>query len=139
MGCYGSIMGSLLSHCGMPCCIMKHYGVLWDITEHYKSVADVMGSLRSHYITEPLCEISILPIRHRMYSSAACTRCTIADEFNYSAAGTLLPHHCSPSTHRSLSIIFTVNLTLTTLTVLIPPPSRLVFYGLECSSPTWQS
>ena len=74
------------------------------------------------------------PSRQRMHSSTACANCAVstADKSSYSATGTLHLYHSSPLTHRSLTVIFTITLTL--LTVLICYNCRLVFYRLECSS-----
>ena len=60
------------------------------------------------------------PSWQRMLSCAACASCTMstADKSSYSAAGTLYPYHISPLTYRSLTIAFT--LTLTLLAILIP-------------------
>jgi len=68
--------------------VAENNRALQDVIEHYKSVADHYGTLRSCYIMEALQKISILPIRPRMHSSAACASCTMptADESSYSAA-----------------------------------------------------
>jgi len=57
------------------------------------------------------------PSRQRMHSSAACASCatSIADKSSYLAAGTLHPYRIIPLTHRSLTVTFTLTLTILTI------------------------
>jgi len=80
--------------------------------------------------------IIIIITQQRMHSSAACASCAMstADKSNYSAAGTLHPYHISPLTHWSLTITFTITLTL--FTIQSHYNRWLVFYRLKCSRRT---
>ena len=53
---------------------------------------------------------------------ASCAMST-ADKSSYSAAGTLHPYHISPLTHQSLTITFTITLTLLAVLVPLQPPA----------------
>jgi len=57
--------------------VTEHYRVLQDVTEGYRSIVNHYRTLWEH-CGEPLRTISILPIQHRMYSSAACASCTMS-------------------------------------------------------------
>ena len=135
---YGSIMEPLQSIYGAitECYIIEPlynlaecYRTLRSIAGRYGTLQKRCGLLRSiaqplHYIMEPLQKILILPTRPVMHSSAACASCTMptANESTYSPDGTLHPHHFSPLSHQSLAVTFTLNLTLTPRTILIPLP-----------------